>query len=127
MARGVVDGAEEHSGKLRVEEIVNHNELNRLLAASLHFKPVGTPRAELKECGEARELVDAWNTGHPGGRVALSQNDTVGHAVTIGPTGSGKSWFMESLLESRKVNGRAAVRAAQTPSAPYYRQFDKRK
>ncbi|MGF6996853.1 hypothetical protein [Paraburkholderia sp. GAS32] len=76
---------------------------------------------------ENDDLLKAAQTGHPGGRTSLAQSDTVGHTATIGPTGSGKTWFLESLLESRKVNSRAAVRAAQTPSAPYYRQFDKRK
>lgn len=76
---------------------------------------------------ENDELLKAAQTGHPGGRTSLAQCDTVGHTVTIGSTGSGKTCFLKSLLESRKVNSRAAVRAAQTPSAPYYRQFDKRK
>ncbi|CAB3735016.1 hypothetical protein LMG22037_05921 [Paraburkholderia phenoliruptrix] len=73
------------------------------------------------------DLLKVAQTGHPGGRTSLAQSGTVGHTVTIGTTGSGKTWFMESLLESRKVNSKAAVRAAQMPSVPYYRQFDKRK
>ena len=48
-------------------------DLNKLLAASLRFKPVGTPSAELKESGETRELVETWNTGHPGVKVSLAQ------------------------------------------------------
>ena len=75
---------------------------------------------------ENDDLLKTAQTGHPGGRTSFAQSNSVGHTVTIGTTRSGKTWFMESLLESRKVNSRAAVRAAQ-PSAPYYRQFDKRR
>ncbi|MDP9651750.1 hypothetical protein [Paraburkholderia caledonica] len=76
---------------------------------------------------ENDDLLKVVRTGHPSGRTSLAQSGTVGHTVTIGTTGSGKTWFMESLLERRKVNSIAAVRAAQTPCVPYYRQFDKRK
>lgn len=78
-------------------------------------------------CNESDDLLKAAQTGHPGGRTSLAQSGTVGHTLTIGTTGSGKTWFMESLLESRKVNSKAAARAAQMPSEPYYRQFVKRK
>jgi hypothetical protein len=68
---------------------------------------------------EDDDLLMAALTGHPGVRISLAQNDAVGHTVTIGPTRSGKT----CVPESRKVKSRAA----QTPSVPYYRQFDKRK
>lgn len=74
---------------------------------------------------ENDDLLKAVQTGHPGGRTPPAQNDAVGHTLTIGPTSSGKTSFLESLLESRKVNSRARVKATQTQSAPYYRQFDK--
>jgi hypothetical protein len=69
------------------------------------------------------DLLKAAHTGHPGGHTWLAQSDTVGHTVTIGPTRSGKTCVPESPMECRKVKSRAA----QMPSVPYYRQFDKRK
>ncbi len=48
----------------------------------------------------------------------------LGHTVTLGTTGAGKSaWLTDLLAVGRKVNARPVQPAK---SAPYYRRFDKR-